>query len=170
MKTYIVTEGISDRLLLEKLVSNNDNIEFMDCSSYSSAISTATSILGKHQHRVVLVVDADSSSEEAIKERYDFIDYMLGSKSIHKDEYKIALFAPQLESIFFEDKDMAEQIIGHALSTEEYITGKFKPKEILKNQLSKIGNNLTDSIIEKLRELPKIKEINSFISESYAFA
>jgi hypothetical protein len=170
MKTYIITESITDRLLLEKLVSNNENVQFLDCSGYSSAISAASSILGRHQHRVILVVDANSNTEEAIKERYDFIDYMLGSKAIYKDEYKIALFAPQLESIFFEDKAIADQITGHTLSTEEYITGKFKPKEILKNQLQKIGNNLTDSIIEKLRELPKIKEINSFISESYAFA
>jgi hypothetical protein len=170
MKTYIITEAITDRLLLEKLVSNKENVQFMNCSGYSSAISTATSILGKHQHRVVLVVDANSSIEEAIRERYNFIEYMLGSRSIYEGEYKIALFAPQLESIFFEDKDIADQITGYTLSTEEYITGKFKPRDILKNQLSKIGTNLTDSIIERLRELPQIKEINSFISESYAFA
>jgi hypothetical protein len=162
----IVTEGNSEGLLLSKLFSGIENIKIKAGSGYSSAVTLASSILTYHKKPVLLLLDAESSDQTDIAERYDFVKGYL-SMSTPGAVFKIILFQPELETVFFEDAKVAEHLMGRPLTEPELKLARLHPKQVLQEAMP--GNDvemiskLNEDDIARLRQLAVVKEIKSFL-------
>jgi hypothetical protein len=166
MPKIIVTEGKTDSLLLERVLTGFDNLKIKTGSGYSSALSLASSILIYHKQPVLLLLDADSNEPTEVADRYEFVRTYL-KRSIPGAVFKVILFEPELEKIFFEDATVTEHLIGRPLAATELQSAQLHPKRFL--QEAKVGNGpeliakLQSDDIERLNQLGVFKEIKSFL-------
>lgn len=168
----IVTESEMDKLLWSRIFSGIENIKITAGSGYSSALTLASSILTYHKKPVLLLLDADSNDQTDIDERYSFVNSYL-DMSTPDAVFKIILFQPELETVFFEDAKVAEHLIGRHLTELELESARLRPKQFLQRELQSASNKthilntviskLDESDLEKLRQLPEFQEIQSFL-------
>jgi len=164
----IVTEGEMDRLLWSRIFSGIKNIKITAGSGYSSALTLASSILTYHKKPVLLLLNADSNDQTDIAERYSFVNSYLGM-STPGAVFKIILFQPELETVFFEDAKVAEHLIGRSLTKPELQLARLHPKQILQEAMSgnynyrKVISKLNKEDLARLRQLKVVKEIQSFL-------
>lgn len=171
MKKYIVTEGKFDRLLLEKLLSDNSNsiLEFVESNGFSAAISTAVTLLSSNKGKVIFIADADTNDEKLIREKLGQIKFLLNHAS-PSHNYEIVLIAPEIETLFFQDEDVAKVIAKRELNDFEIKLAAASPREALKlyrnfDAKKKISliEELTSDIVYKMRQLPKVREIIAIV-------
>jgi hypothetical protein len=168
-KAYVVTDSKTELEILKKLLPEpiKKNIEFVVVAS-SSASSVSSSILMAKRLPVVLVIDAHTDDESMISERQDTLQYLLRQTAAYVP-FKVLFAVPTIETIFFQDKSLLEQIINHKFTEIEWELAKYHPKKSLtyflgENPLSKIVNNLTDKTIKVLQKHPFIIELVEFLS------
>lgn len=137
IQKFIVTEGNRESLLLSKLFSSFENIKIKAGTGYSSALSLARTILSYHKKPVLLLLDAESQDQTDIAERYSFVNSYLGM-STPGAVFKIILFQPELETVFFDAK-VAEHLIGRPLTESELQLARLHPKQVLQEAVS--GND-----------------------------
>lgn len=135
---YIVTEWDFDKDLVEMVIPEQyqQKVSVLSAGGYSAALSMARSILSaRHQARTILVVDADATDERDVAEREDFIRTYMHRIS-GDDRFAILLQKPEIEAVFFEDKNSLEQLTGKDFSDLEFELAKDNPKRNLLNFLS----------------------------------
>ncbi len=172
IQKFIVTGRNSESLLLSKLFSSFENIKIKAGTGYSSALSLARTILSYHKKPVLLLLDAESRDQTDIAEEYSFVNGYLWM-STPGAVFKIILFQPELETVFFEDAKVAEHLIGRHLTEPELESARLRPKQFLQRELQSASNKthilntviskLDESDLEKLRQLPEFQEIQSFL-------
>lgn len=169
---YIITEGETDREILEKLLPKNltQDIQFIVGKSSYRARSLASSLLATRNTPVVLVLDADTDNESQICERHDLINYALNQAS-PGIPYQIFFAVPEIEIIFLQDKSLIEKIAQRKFNDLEWQLAQSKPKEFLElvfgngEQINaKIFDNITDAEIKTLQQHPLIESIIVFIA------
>ncbi len=170
---YLVTEGKFDKALFEKILPENyqNNVQVIESGGYSAALSMAISILSLSLGKVILVVDAESNSENVALEKRSFLNSMLNrvSPSAH---YKVFVISPELEAVFFQNGAVAKQLTGKKMSTAELDFAASNPKAALLKYFG-ADNNTGKQLIEKidkevaskLRKLPMLKSIFSELGE-----
>ncbi len=172
MKTVIITEGITDKLLLMNLFREYPDLEIIVGSGYSSALGLASSILSSKNARVILVADADSNDPATIAERRDFIFSYL-RRAPRNEDLAVVLFEPQIEAVLFQEPSVIKEITGEEFTPGELIEGRYQPKRVLEKRfgllsiqtIQKLFGNLPPSAIEKLRRLPPFQQINAYLQE-----
>jgi len=168
IQKFIVTEGKTDSLLLEKILPEFEDIKIMTGSGYSSALSLASSILIYHKKPVLLLLDADSNNQTDITERYNFIRNYL-RMAAPDALFRIILFQPEVETVFFQDAAVAEHLIGRPLTEHELKSAHSSPKKVLQEAISgnyfELISELNNDDISRLNQLAIFKEIKSFIQQ-----
>jgi hypothetical protein len=171
MKKYIITEGTFDKLLLEKLLEQNLNghARIIEASGRSEAIAMATSALMDEKGDVILVVAADSNDAKKIKENRAQLDFFL-RQAASQHKYQIFLIEPELETLLFQDKEVANRIAQRELNDFERQLAAKSPREALKlyrgiegKNRFKILDELTTDLLNRIRELTMVKEIANVI-------
>ena len=166
VQKFVVTEGKTDRLLLEKVLGNLKHVEIKTGSGYSSALSIASTILIHHEKPVLLIVDTDSNEQTEIDERKRFVHNYLGT-TIPGAVFKVIFVEPELEAIFFQDVTVAEHLLDRSLTQEELESARLHPKQFLKdNQVRdtfELIRKLDSDDIAKLNQLRIFKKLHSFI-------
>lgn len=170
-KVRVVIEGEFERALLAGVLNDDYGvvIDIIAGSSYSSALSITRTIHIKYPNsKVVLLVNANTSIDHVIEERMRYIESYMRGRIADKDRFKLVLFAPQIERIFFESKDILSSFIGKELNDLELEIGRLTPTKTLKkygfeNIEDKI-KLLTPEVIHLIKQQAVFKEIKDFIN------
>jgi|GEM_PF-938254 len=171
---YVITEGELDKAILEKIlpVKLLQGVKVIAGGGFSSALSWATSLLSTTDENIVLVVDSDSTDDMTTQERYSFLNLML-RRSGTPDRFHIMVLVPEIETIFFQNKDVAESLVGRKLSEIELKLAANSPKHALRLLLNiepqgtlDILDKLAPEAWTKLRSTSVIKELMDQIQHS----
>lgn len=102
MRRILVTEGSTDANLMKSLLSSADlfDIQVLVGGGKSSAMSLGTSLALNFRASVAIVVDADTTDLERLKEQHDIFDD-LQRRSHLKGNCKLFLAMPTLEEELF---------------------------------------------------------------------
>ncbi len=169
MKNYIITEGSFDKKFLEKILPQNvlSNTKLVEGMGYSSAISLAKSIFLNGNARVLLVLDSDTTDENEIKEKGNYIKNTFNLIS-SDSEYKLFYLVPEIEALFFVDKNFIEKTFAIQMNEREFELSKSNPKSSLKKLSKNVDyyktidnclNILSNDIIQKMQKTPVIDEM-----------
>jgi hypothetical protein len=164
-QAYVVTKSKTELEIIKKLLPEplSINIEFIATHSYLSASNT---LLTVKRLPLVLVIDAKTDNDLMIYEKKTVSESLVRGADV---PFKVLLAIPAIETIFFQDKLLLEQIVNHKFTEIEWELAKYHPKKSLtyflgENPWSKIVNNLTDKAIEVLQKHPFITELVEFLS------
>ena len=127
----------------------------------------SSTILVKKHVPVAVVVDANTDDELMIYEHQDFLEYSLNR--VPNVPFKVLFAVPAIETIFFQDKPLLEQLINHQFTGLEWEFAKYHPKKswayfLGENSLSIMLNKLTDKAIAVMQQHPFVIELVEFLS------
>ena len=173
--TYIVTEEAFDKLLLEKVLPSAilANVEILSSGGYSAALSKASSILSYWHEPIILIANAQSNNNEAIRAKRSFI-YEVLSATASDSLFKIVLVEPEFDVLFFQDIDVLRKLTHGKISELEFNAGKFNPKNTLmalfgfqkSSQRLKLIDKLDSQMVATIQKTPIIQGIMSHIMAS----
>lgn len=173
MKKYIITEGITDQLLLKSILSLDEersDVQIVAAGGWSSADSLARTLLATSDDQVALVVDSDSIDPEQIEYRKRFLNRSLNEAGL-PSRWRVILIEPEIDALLFTDKELLEKIVGRSIDPFDFIRGRYEPNKVLKEIMprltrSSIYQQLDRFDLSPLRECPPIKEVIDFIEHS----
>jgi hypothetical protein len=166
-QAYVITEDIDVEILKKLLPAQLTRaVEFIP-SSYSASSKSST-LLAVKRTPLALVVDAHTDDETAIYERQDTLQYLLRQAAV-RVPFKVLLAIPSIETIFFQDRPLLEQLLNRHLTDTEWELAKYHPKKSLtyflgENPLPGLLSKLTDQAIMVLQKHPLIMELVEFLS------
>lgn len=167
---YLITEGVADEKILRKILPGAllNGIKIIPAGGYSSALAWASSLLNATDETVIVVIDADSNDRQIIDERLGFLQAML-SQTASKDRFSIIMFEPGLETIFFQNQEVAEHLFGGYLTEIDARLAATSPKEALKilgANTSEVLQKLDAKDIGKLRTIPQISRMIKLLNSN----
>lgn len=116
MKTYVLTEGPADALLVERVVRDRvpTNPQVLVGGGRSSVVSLAKSILISRPAAVAVLLDADTLDHERVaSQEREWSDLLrTGAK---QRPFRIIQAVPQIEVVLFESDLRWEAILGKSL-------------------------------------------------------
>jgi hypothetical protein len=171
----IIVEGRIDAQIIQVILESETELSFdyYVSGGYSSAISMAKTLLLKKQNSTtILIIDADSTREEEINTRKEFVESYLSNRIELKSNFKLVIFSPELLSIFFHSKELLEKITGISLSDSDFIIGQSSPKKFITSntEVQNIIKSLNKELISQIKTHPSLKELFNFINKRIAIA
>lgn len=175
-QAYVITEGEWDIELLKKLLPKPLMKQIVLAEGHGSygALSMAGTLLSTRRKPVALVVDTDSRSVNAIHEKVDTLRYLLRQNAAGV-AFKVVPAIPEIEAVFFEDRNFVERITGRKFSDLEWKFAKLSPKEALTTFLGepkqlhkKILSRMTKDDIRALQKHSLIVELSEFLEAALA--
>jgi hypothetical protein len=127
---YIITEGKFDAQVIENFlqrIGKNDKVKVSPGNGFSAALSKALSLANEKKNPIILVLDTNSSGENSSRERRSFVDSYLNINA-DKKEVNVVWADPELETIFFGDKDYMEAFAQRAISDDLWTFRKSEPR------------------------------------------
>ena len=172
MKVYVLAEGQTGIAILQRLLQRrvDTNVEFVSGGGKSSAISLAQSLLVARLQPVAVVMDADSVDIERVREQETIYYDLLKARAMGVP-FRVLLAVPAIEFLFFESPGVLKDL-GIKVTERDSIDAKYRPKQALDRLLRQTGTpphqfieRLPDSAIERLSELPLVKELTEFVQK-----
>jgi len=173
-QAYVITEGDWDVEILKKLLPKPliKQAVFTPGHGAYGAMSMAGTLLSVRRKPVALVVDTDSRSANAIHEKVDTLRYLLRQNAAGVP-FKVVPAIPEIEAVFFEDRNFIERITGRKFSDLEWKFAKLSPKEALTTFLGapeqlhkKILSRMTKEDIRALQQHSLIVELSEFLESA----
>lgn len=172
MKTVLITEGDSDKLLINRLLSGQgvDNVNILVAGGWSSADSLARSILIHGDTNVAVVVDADSVDPIQADERQRFIEASLAQIDPYAEKC-VLVISPTIEGLLLEDRNIINKLLGQNIDRNEWNTLKYDAnlKKTLQEKshqsIINLYNRLQSEDLEPIRRRPDIRNLLSFLQE-----
>ncbi len=160
-KRYFVIEGNSDETILRKLLPNElfCDTRVIVAGGYSAALSGIQTLFTRTHCPIYFFFDTDEAFADESENKELFVRNYL--KPLFHNELYLFPMKPEIESLFFYNKDLLEKITNRPIDDELWKKGQTQPKkvlvELMEGYLSKM--NLTPEIIAQLQENPALKEI-----------
>ena len=172
MKAYLLVEGQTDLALFERLLPPEIRPEtsIVAVGGRSSIASMARSLMIARRKPVALVADADTVERNAVEQRFQALDELVGSAAAGVS-YKVIVAVPEIESWFFAVPGVLERLSGKTLSPEQIELGMLRPREVLRQLFQdrvsfyRLVGELTESEVQTLRETEPRKELIEFLTE-----
>lgn len=173
MIAYIVCEGSDDAQILKMIVPPYllNEVGIAPAGGESSLRSLARSLVVRRRVPIVVVFDANSTVPELIWERVKDIKEIVECVSVDSP-IEVLAFAPEMESIFFQDINLLTKIIGFNPSRNILDLALSQPKKALDELLSQSGkvsdrsqviNQLAHENTKNLQAHPVIQGLISFL-------
>jgi hypothetical protein len=173
MIAYIVCEGSDDAQIFQMIVPPHllNEVGIASAGGESSLRSLARSLVVRRRVPIVVVFDANSTVPELIRERVKDIKEIVECVSVDSP-IEVLAFAPEMESIFFQDIILLSKIIGFNPSQEILDLALSQPRKALDELLSQsdkisdrsqLINQLAHENIENLQATPVIQGLISFL-------
>jgi hypothetical protein len=173
MIAYIVCQGSDDAQMLKMIVPPHllNEVGIAPAGGESSLRSLARSLVVRRRVPIVVVFDANSTVPELIWERVRDIKEIVECVSVDSP-IEVLAFAPEMESIFFQDIQLLSKILGFIPSQEILNLASSQPRKALDELLShsdkvsdraQLINQLAHENIENLRANPVIQGLISFL-------
>lgn len=179
MKAVIITEGRTDQLLLERLLESlalpKQQYQVMAAAGQSSAESLARTYLADSDFPVALVLDADTTEEERVREQELILNESLRSVGPSRP-FLVLLAKPEVAECLFEDRATAEALFGKALTDEQWTRAQFQPYRVARELVygpnvktwspSELIQSLNASALARVAQSPLIARLRDFIIEA----
>jgi hypothetical protein len=169
MKTRILTESEYHANLLRLAIGPRgyDNLEITPRRGLSSAASAASTLLSRRDQNVILVIDSDPTRYSTAVE---FIKELVGQDSAR---FRLIQMAPEIESLFFQDKQALENALGGEISNIVWKIGQSAPKSTLSALLGEKKKKMEEllaskDLIASMYKSPRIQEILDFAHVAHA--
>ncbi len=167
-KLTVICEGQSDTRLIRKLLSHEltGDMKFYASQGRVSLVSLARNVMVHEGGPILLAMDAESTNPHVIRELEAMATVALsgagsgGTFLATRGLFKVFMFIPELEVVFFEAPAALERIIGKALSKEIVDEGLMAPTATLVKltgdskllAVDLLSRKLDEEAIEILRE------------------
>jgi hypothetical protein len=170
MYTIILTEGNKDKALLQSLLAfqGKDGVEIIACSGKGSATSSARTMMSTRSERIILVLDMDAPGKGTSMEN---LRLLVGPDT---DRFRLIMLEPEIEVLFFVDRGALTKALGNPIPDVVWEIGMSAPKSTLSALLGKGPQHdpstllASASLLEAMRNHPKIKEIQEFAQVAHA--
>lgn len=172
---YIVTEGASDRLILEAVLTPEVLTEanFIVGSGRYSAQSLARSVLATEQVPVAFVVDADTTVASVVQEQRDLLRYSLAQASSGV-RFEVFLAIPEIEILLVQNLNLIETLTGRSPHSEiEIEFAQLHPKKFVSKYLGqgkayiealrRLLVDLSSESIAAIRQYPLVDQLSQFV-------
>jgi hypothetical protein len=162
-KLTVITEGKSSEEILRsilRIIAPNAESVFYTRDGFSSVLSTASSLVGQPDSKILMVVDADSSELNKKKEREDFVRLFVGKDT---NDFKLIVLSPEIEILFFGDKASLQEALNKEISPEVWALAQANPKkalQVLSGNTSQLLNN--NAMIRSILNMPAVKDLSNF--------
>ncbi len=175
-QAYVVTTEPTEAEIIKKLLPTKTakNVVFMSGKESSASRSLAGTILTVKRVPVALVVDTATRDEMVVNEKLDLIRYLLRQNAAGVP-FKVVPAIPEIEAVFFEDRNFIERITGRKFSDLEWKFAKLSPKEALTTFLGeskqlhkKILSRMTKEDVRALQKHSLIVELSEFLEAALA--
>jgi hypothetical protein len=170
MNAYIVTEDPLDKKMLERILPPEllQEVGIVAAGGLSAVTAMARSLAVRRKVPILVMVDSDSVEPRAIAYRQTDINEMISGVAIKPVE--VILAVPQMEIVFFHDRDLLTQWFGDRLTPEILIRAEFQPRQMLEHLLAdgehsqaELIEGLSDRQVEVLRQATVIQEAMGFL-------
>ena len=160
-KSYFVVEGNTDETILRKLLPSRlfQDTRVIVSGGYSAALSGIQTLFTQTHCPIYFFFDADEISYDESENKESFVQNYL--KPLSNSKLYLFPFKPEIESLFFYNKDLLEKIVNKPVSDELWKQGQTQPKKVLLELMDRYISkmNLTPEITAQLQENPALKEI-----------
>lgn len=172
IRAYLITERSSDAKILRMVLPESvlASVQLIESESDYGAESQAMSRLAEQRLPVVLVLNARTNDPMAIQQRYADLGGLLRSYG-GPTPFKLAIAIPELEVIFFQNRDMVQTLIGKVLTDLEWQFAQKHPQEFLdslgENEtafVEQMLQSLNEENLRAIRQHSLIQEITEFLS------
>lgn len=166
-KTLVITEGESNRCLLEALLRLGPATDIMAAGGRSAAISLARSFLLNGQN-AALVAAADTLDPNRIESGRHFLRQSLEEVAT-RSQWQVFVMIPEMEALFFDHRAVLEALVGKSVAERDFIEGKFAPKKTLEHLLGGGGllrayeETLPQIDLAPLRQHSVIRDLQRFL-------
>lgn len=169
-RAYLVAEGKLDIQILQRLLPGAAEVTFVDGRGTYGAESLARSLAATRDLPVALVIDADTTSEVLIAQKQQDLMSLVGQVSLGAP-FEVFQAVPSIETLFFADRSLFEQLIERQLTDLEWQLGQRQPKELLDSVVGDSAGfvqeaiaNLSESQLKTLRQHPLIQRLTAFLA------
>jgi hypothetical protein len=168
-KRYFVVEwGENGEWIFRMLLSENKlfplGTKIIATGSYSAALSGIQTLFTHTRLPIYFFFDIGETSCDESENKESFAHNYL--KPLFNNKLYLFSFKPEIEILFFYDKDLLEKIVNRRISDELWQKGQTQPKAVLleltDRRLSNL--NLTPDIVRELQETPILKGIINQLS------
>ncbi len=92
---------------------------------------------------------------------YSYLENQIGKT----ENFKLILFVPDITTVFFDSKELIEDLVKDEVSDLDFQLGKLRPFSFLKEKINfeKRTDVLIPSVVNKIKNHPNFKEIEEFI-------
>jgi hypothetical protein len=150
--SYIIVEGPTDIQVLTRILPKAvlDNVRLVDGKGKYGAESLARSVAATRDVPVVLLIDADTTDETLITQKRQDVRFMVRQTSTGAP-FHLLLAIPTIETVFFTDRVLLEQLIDRHLTDLEWQLGQRQPKDLLES-VTGDSRKFMDSVLTQLSE------------------
>lgn len=173
----VLVETISSAMLLAKLLSKEEQhglVEIRTAAPASSLYSAARTLLAVRGEPVVLLLDADSTVQEAVDRRQQVAEEVIG-EAARSATARVLIAVPALEALLFLRPGPVARAFGASADGEHLLElGRLSPREALK-RLNRDGlwwaasydliAALDNEDVAELRFRQPIDELLQFVSD-----
>jgi len=172
-QVYILVEGRTDAEFLQRLLPHEllKDAEIVIGGGSSGIPSLARSLLVRRKKPVAVVMNADSMDSDVIDERLTSTEDLIRAADASVP-VKVIVAVPEIEAWFFTAPEAIERVLGESVPNEMVALGKRDPRGVLLQLAEKSKTNwdsrravglLDDHDIERIRALPQVSELSSFL-------
>ena len=169
-RAYLVAEGKTDLQILQRLLPGSAEVTFVDGRGKYGAESLARSLAATRDLPVALVIDADTTSETLIAQKQQDLISLVDRVSLGAP-FEVFQVVPSIETLFFADRSLLEQLINRELTDLEWQLGQRQPKELLDGVVGDAAEfvqaaiaNLSESQLKILRQHSLIQRLAAFLA------
>lgn len=173
MTLFIVVEGPADEQIIGAVMAAmavRGPYEIVCAEGKSHAVSVAGTMLTLDEGPVVLVLDADTTSEHLLAEQSADLHALL-NRAANSELWRVVFFVPELESVLLHDETVVRRIFGRPLDEVEQALRDVAPKKALDRLLQSTHGDWSE-VVERVRtdaelaamiaKAPGMKEIVEF--------
>ncbi|MDY7232075.1 hypothetical protein [Hyalangium rubrum] len=133
----VVTEGECEAAILEHLLKPHLGESLRVSVSPGGGAAPVSSARSKLADglRVALVLNTGTLNFGKIRTRMARLENLMGMVA-YRDRWKIVLFRPELEIVFFHEPELLRQLVGRAVTLEELERAQAHPKQVLTELLN----------------------------------
>jgi hypothetical protein len=169
---YIVVEGPSDAAILRAVLPREllADVKFINGQGRYGAESMTRKLLMTERLPTVLVVDADADDAAIVQEQQQDLEFLL-KQAAAGVSYQILLAVPEIEAVFFQNRDVLEALLGHHLTDLEWHLAQQQPRALLATMpggssvfVTQTLAQLDDVTRNTISQHPLIKTLSQFLT------
>jgi len=162
MTCRIVTEGVTDEIILKALLASHvpaSAFAITSAGGFSPAIALARTLLLKGQSGIVLIVDANAVTEAEVRNKRLLADRTL--VPYDPNRYRLFMAIPSIEAWLFLDAKVTVSLLGSNAPPSMIANAPRHPKVILRNTLMRRYRRPDLTALQKLLNESDLRPIAS---------